>query len=186
MEKGNKPNKGEKQPMGTALRKEEIENIKKPKNPFIIKDEFKEDYYESGFPKEIKRSKHDLPISDRLFNARKFRKLSLQDVTDILEKRFEIKTRKTTIQGYEVDEDNLNHRYPSLHILYRICQIYNVNVDYIFGFSDEMERPSQDLFENLDNGIGVYIEGVKMTSKEIGLLKDNAKGIMALRPNPSK
>lgn len=179
MNEGNNNKKGGKQPMAqSALKKDE-----KLEKHFKVLDT--EKFYESGFPKDMKRKKFGLPISDRLRTARDYRKLSLKDVEVELGKVKDlgIKAIRSTIQGYEAPETNANHRYPSLYVIYNLCRIYNVNVDYIFGFSDEIERPTQELVDHLDKANKICVDGVPMTKEEIGMIKAYARKVMKLREN---
>jgi transcriptional regulator with XRE-family HTH domain len=174
MDKGNRPLKEEKQPMAqSALKNEDV----------FVKELDKNKYYESGFPKEMKRKKYGLTVSDRLKEARKRSGLSLSEVETELGKveNLGIKAIRSTIQGYEAPETNKNHRYPSIHILYNLCRIYNVNVDYIFGFSEEMSRPSEELFDHLDNATNVVVEGVVLEKEEIEFLKLHARRLIEHR-----
>ena len=176
MNEGNDNKKGGKQPMAQSA-------MKKEERPFKVLDT--EKFYESGFPKDMKRKKYGLPISDRLKEARYYAKLSLSQVETELGKVEDlgIKALRSTIQGYEAPEINKNHRYPSLYVLYNLCRIYNVNVDYIFGFSDEIERPSENLIDHLEKANKVVIDGVCLEHAEIEMIKAYSRKVLTLREN---
>jgi transcriptional regulator with XRE-family HTH domain len=176
MEKGNKPIKGGKEPMQSALT-----------NDPYVKELDPEKYHPSGFPKKMDRKKYGLTVSERLKIARKRKNLSLQQVANELEKidNLGIKATRSNIQGYEAEEDKVNHRYPSLYVFYNLCKIYDVNVDYILGFSDEMERPSENLIDHLDNSTNIMIDGEKMIKEEIEMLKVLAREMVNRRKSLS-
>jgi transcriptional regulator with XRE-family HTH domain len=95
----------------------------------------KDDYYKSGFAKELRRSKHNLPINERLKKARNAKGLTLAQVIVELEQRGE-KLGLSTLQGYEANETSLNHRYPSITALLALASLYECSTDYIFGLSN--------------------------------------------------
>lgn len=95
----------------------------------------KDDYYKSGFAKELRRSKHNLLINERLKKARNAKGLTLSQVIDKLELRGE-KIGLSTLQGYEANETSLNHRYPSITALLALASLYECSTDFIFGLSD--------------------------------------------------
>lgn len=139
----------------------------------------KKEFYSSGFPKEMNRNKFNLPINRKLKEARNKRGYSLARVVELLKNKG-IKTGVSTIQGYEVDESNINHRYPSLHMLMTLIDLYDCSVDFIFDYSDEFERSSHDLFDELNK-----IEKVNWKSKQIsagqrGLLLEKIDEIMTV------
>jgi len=136
------------------------------------------EYYKSGFPKEVKRNKHDLTINKRLREARNKRGYSLAKVVALL-KAQGIKTGVSTIQGYEAEEDNMNHRYPSLHMLLTLINLYDCSADFIFDRSTEIETPSKDLNILLLNGMAEW-KGQKITDGQKGLAIEKIKEIMAL------
>lgn len=139
----------------------------------------KKELYQSGFPKQMSRSKFDLPISRKLKAARKKRGYSLAKVVELLNDQG-YKTGVSTIHGYEQDEDNMNHRYPSLHILMMLIDLYNCSADYIFDFSDEFERSSHDLYDELEKIDKVNWKGEPITSGQRGLIKEKLNEIMNL------
>ena len=172
MNKGNRRIKGEKQPMAqSALKKDEGKLFK----------EFDTDkFYESGFPKDMKRKKYGLPISDRLKIARYHAGLSLSQVATELGKvpDLGIKALRSTIQGYEAPEINKNHRYPSLYVFYNLCKIYNVNVNYLMGFSENIENPTEDILDQLGLESTVYWKGKEITDGQKGLIREKIEEIM--------
>jgi transcriptional regulator with XRE-family HTH domain len=93
---------------------------------------------EQPFPKTISRNKYNLPINERLKRARQAKKWTLARTTEELEKRG-IKLGQSSIQGYEANENSLNHRYPSLLALYALSDLYNCSVDYILGLSPNLK-----------------------------------------------
>jgi transcriptional regulator with XRE-family HTH domain len=77
----------------------------------------------------------------------------------------------STLQGYEADENSLNHRYPSLSVLYDLALFYNVSLDYLFGISDKF-RPQQlsskttDIRDLVESRNPVMYNGVKLTKQQ--------------------
>jgi transcriptional regulator with XRE-family HTH domain len=116
---------------------------KKPKEENEMAQETIE-YYESGFPKVMNRNKFDLSVNGRLKEARNRRGYSLAKVKNLLALQG-TPTGRSTIQGYEADENNINHRYPSLHMLLQLAKLYDCSLDYIFGLSEIFEPPTNDL-----------------------------------------
>lgn len=173
MNEGNNNNKGGKQPMAqSAMKKDEV----------FIKELDKEKYYESGFPKKMNRKKYDLPISDRLKVARvKHANLSLAQVEKELGKvdNLGIKAIRSTIQGYEAPETNANHRYPSLYVFYNLCKIYNVNVNYLMGFSENINVPSEDIYDELHND-NIYWKGKALTDGQKALIIEKINDIVKI------
>lgn len=143
-----------------------------------VKDLARE-YYASGFPKVLVRGKYDMQISARLKEARTLRKYSLAQVRDALKKRG-IETGRSTIQGYEVDEDNANHRYPSLHMLLNIANVYDCSLDYVFGVSDEINRPTSDLRQMLLHNDTLNWNGKEISQEERAMICRKVEQIMAL------
>lgn len=135
--------------------------------------------YESGFPKVMNRGKYDLEVNKRMKEVRNRRGYSLAKVKNLLAVRG-IKTGVSTVQGYEAEEDNINHRYPSLNMLLNLCNLYDCSMDYLFGITDEMNRPSNDLRHSITTNDEVFWNGVKMTSGQKALLLEKADEIMAL------
>jgi transcriptional regulator with XRE-family HTH domain len=122
---------------------------KKPKEENEMAQETIE-YYESGFPKVMNRNKFDMTVNSRLKEARNRRGYSLAKVKNLLALQG-TPTGRSTIQGYEADENNINHRYPSLHMLLQLAKLYNCSLDYIFGLSDMFDQQTQQLNEYLEN-----------------------------------
>lgn len=126
-------------------------------------------YYESGFPKEVHRTKHNLMINERLKSARNHKGMSAQGVVDALKKKG-ISIGHSTLQGYEADEASLNHRYPSIIIIMELAKFYGCSIDYIFGLSDRL-KPYElgretDLRDLLDSRKPVGYKGVKLTKEQ--------------------
>jgi transcriptional regulator with XRE-family HTH domain len=170
MNEGNNNIKGDKQPMAQSA-------MKKDERPFKVLDTDK--FYESGFPKDMKRKKFGLPISDRLKEARNYSGLSLSQVETELGKVQDlgIKAIRSTIQGYEAPETNKNHRYPSLYVFYNLCKIYNVNVNYLMGFSDNITKPSEDIYDELNND-NIFWKGKKITNGQKALILEKIDEIV--------
>jgi transcriptional regulator with XRE-family HTH domain len=139
----------------------------------------REDYYESGFPKKIIRNKYDMVINKRLKEARTKKGFSLAKAVRELEARG-IKTGVSTIQGYEAEEDNANHRYPSLNMLLALANLYDCSMDFVFGLSDEVSRPSKDIAFQIENNQTVLWQGKEITSGQKAILTEKANEIMAL------
>jgi transcriptional regulator with XRE-family HTH domain len=99
----------------------------------------KNEFYNGGFPKHIQRNKHNLPINDRLKEARLNKGLSLTKAIQELSYRG-IKCGVSTLQGYEANENSLNHRYPSIPMLLALSDLYDCSTDFLFGISDRMKR----------------------------------------------
>lgn len=172
MNEGNNNKKGDLQPMAQSA-------MKKDERPFKVLDTDK--FYESGFPKDMKRKKFGLPISDRLKEARNYSGLSLSQVETELSKVKDlgIKAIRSTIQGYEAPETNKNHRYPSLYVFYNLCKIYNVNVNYLMGFSDNIAKPSEDISTQLENE-NIYWKGKAITDGQKALIFEKINEIMKI------
>ena len=154
-------------------------NNKKAKEEIEMSLPAEKEYYQSGFPKVMVRGKYNMLISSRLKEARTKRGYSLSDVKVLLSKKG-IETGRSTIQGYEVDEDNINHRYPSLHMLLQIANVYDCSLDYIFGVSNEMNRPTDNLNEYLLNNDKVCWRGKEISKEEKAMIARKIEQIMAL------
>jgi transcriptional regulator with XRE-family HTH domain len=137
------------------------------------------EYYESGFPKVMNRGKYDLQVNSRLKEARNRRGYSLAKAKNILALQG-VSTGRSTIQGYEADEDNINHRYPSLHMLLQLANMYDCSLDYIFGVSDEINRPTNDLQQLILNNDTLQWQGKKISNEEKAMICVKIKQIMAL------
>jgi transcriptional regulator with XRE-family HTH domain len=122
------------------------------------------------FPKNMTRNKYNLPLNERLKNARNRKGLSSAGVVQALKKKG-ISIGHSTLQGYEADENSLNHRYPSLSVLYDLATFYDVSLDYLFGISDKF-RPSHispkatDIRDLVESRNTVMYNGVKLTEKQ--------------------
>lgn len=125
-------------------------------------------YYKSGFPKKMERKKYGLAVNERLREARVKSGLSLRKASEKLkeihkeDKEFSVSS--STLQGYEADEKFDNHRYPPLNMLVHLASLYGCSMDYIFGFTDEIKRPTNDIFTQLYEGENVLWKGEPMTS----------------------
>ena len=133
--------------------------------------------YNSGFPKEISRNKYNLPINERLKIARNAKGLSSARVVAELKKEG-INIGHSTLQGYEADEASLNHRYPSLTSLIALSDFYGCSMDFLFGYTDKIERPRKrkikakiELKKEMDSGENLLWEGRKISEKQLKLIK---------------
>ena len=138
------------------------------------------DLYPSGFPKEVKRTKHDLILNKQLKKARNKRGYSLDKVATLLMEKKGIKTSKTTIQGYEAEENNMNHRYPSLFMLMALIDIYDCSADFLFDKHDEIERPSHDFHYELTKVEKVNWMGKTLTPAQKSMIIEKVNEIIAL------
>jgi len=132
------------------------------------------------FPSEqnMKRTKFDLPLNERLKTIRKRRNMSLTDVTKALAKSYGIKTATSTIQGYEASESNQNHRYPNAHVLLNLANLYNCSLDYIFGLTDEIELPTGDIYKHVVEKNVTLWKGKPMSDAQKMLLIEKGNTIM--------
>jgi transcriptional regulator with XRE-family HTH domain len=128
-------------------------------------------YYPNGFRKKIVRNKYDLPLNERLKSARNRKGLSSAGVVRALKKKG-VSIGHSTLQGYEADENSLNHRYPSLPVLIELATFYEVSFDYLFGISDKF-RPQHlplshnaDIKDILESRTAIMYNGVKLTKKK--------------------
>ena len=86
---------------------------------------------------------------------------------------------QSTLQGYEADEASLNHRYPSLTSLIALSEFYGCSMDYLFGYTDKIERPQSkikikkkiELKKEIDSGETILWDGRKLTEKQLSLIK---------------
>lgn len=132
------------------------------------------DFYRSGFPKEVQRNKHNLQVNERLKKARNFKEMSTARVVKELQKQG-ISIGHSTLQGYEANEASLNHRYPSLPVLYALSDFYDVSIDYLFGLTDTMERvtkriPKNDLKQEIKHNPLMNWNGRVLTEKQRELI----------------
>jgi transcriptional regulator with XRE-family HTH domain len=138
------------------------------------------EYYDSGFPKVMNRGKYDMQVNSRLKEARSRRGYSLAKVKNLLALQG-TPTGRSTIQGYEADEENINHRYPSLHMLLQLSKLYECSMDYIFGVSDIFEPPTNDLRHFLLNNCeALNWNGKEINKEEIAMICVKIEQIMAL------
>ena len=131
-------------------------------------------FYESGFRKEVRRSKYNLTINERLKAARNRKGLSAAGVVKALKKQG-ISIGHSTLQGYEADENSLNHRYPSLPVLVELAEFYGCSLDYLFGTSDKF-RPQllgtkdTDIRDLLESSKSTLYNGVKLNKEQKDLI----------------
>lgn len=135
--------------------------VAQQKNDDLEKEFYLDKHGNPTYPKDIKRAKYNMNINQRLKEARNKRGLSLAKAVKMLGVRG-VKTAVSTLQGYEADEDNINHRYPSLIMLLRLANLYNCSLDYLFGLTGELERPSNDLIDTLTQMESVQFRGKEM------------------------
>jgi transcriptional regulator with XRE-family HTH domain len=134
----------------------------------------KAEVYESGFPKQVNRTKHNLIINERLKAARNRKGLSAAGVVKKLAKKG-IKIGHSTLQGYEADEKSLNHRYPSIPVLLELAEFYGCSLDYLFGVTDRfkplsLESRETDIRDLLESRAQVAYNGHKLTKKQKDLV----------------
>ena len=126
-------------------------------------------YYKSGFPKQVSRGKLNLTLNGRLKAARNRTGLSSASVVKELAK-LGIAVGHSTIQGYEADENSLNHRYPSLSMLIVLAHFYGCSFDYLLGVSDKFQianlDPEIDLKDVLESECELDFNGTKLTRKQ--------------------
>lgn len=137
------------------------------------------EYYDSGFPKVMNRGKYNLCVNKRLGEARSRRGYSLAKVKNMLALQG-LPTGRSTIQGYEQDEDNINHRYPSLNMLLQLSNLYDCSLDYIFGVSDSFNRPTTDLKDFILDSDVLMWQGKQISKEEKQLIAKKIEQIMAL------
>lgn len=129
-----------------------------------------QEFYQSGFPKNPVRKKYNLKLNVRLKSARNRKGLSSASVVKELKKKG-ISIGHSSLQGYEADENSLNHRYPSLTVLMDLSNFYDCSLDYLLGFSDVFERnaPKEeeyDVFDLLESDKKVFYNGIKLTNSQ--------------------
>jgi transcriptional regulator with XRE-family HTH domain len=128
-------------------------------------------HYESGFPKQIIRNKYNLVLNERLKNARNRKGLTSSGVVRAL-KQQGVSIGHSTLQGYEADENSLNHRYPSLSVLMELANFYEVSYDYLFGISDKFTPQhlgighNADIRDIIESRTAIMYNGVKLTEKQ--------------------
>ena len=128
-------------------------------------------HYSNGFKKNIQRNKYNLSLNERLKNARNRKGLSSAGVVQALKKQG-VSIGHSTLQGYEADENSLNHRYPSLSVLMTLANFYEVSYDYLFGISDKFTprhlsvSHDADMKDVLESRTSVMYNGVKLTKNQ--------------------
>lgn len=148
------------------------------------------DSYRNSFPKsqKINRTKHNLPINERLKIVRNAKGMSSARVVAALQKKG-INIGHSSLQGYEANEASLNHRYPSLPTLIALSDFYGCSMDYLFGLTDKIERPrakkkiqpklEYDLEEILETEDFVFWSEKKINSKQRELISAQIEFILA-------
>ncbi len=139
----------------------------------------KEVQYKSGFPTELQK-KLNMPLSDRLREIRKSKKLSTRAVVRELKEKG-ISVGYTSLQGYEQPEGSMNHRYPSLPILVALSKFYDVSLDYLFGLTEKKQYGKQplkgeiyrDIKVLLNSGEQLLYDGVELSDKQLELIKSS-------------
>lgn len=134
--------------------------------------------YKSGFPTELQK-KLNMPLSDRLRQIRKSKKMSTRQVVQELKKQG-ISVGYTSLQGYEQKEGSMNHRYPSLPVLVALAKFYEVSLDYLFGFTEvpDTAKPLKaevyrDIKILLNSGENLYYDGMALSSKQLDLVQSS-------------
>jgi transcriptional regulator with XRE-family HTH domain len=107
-----------------------------------------QEFHQKKFPKIVTRNKYSLPINERLKTARNNKGYSVSRVIEELNK-MGMKCGQSTIQGYEANENSPHHRYPSLQMILALGHLYECSIDFLFGLTDHLHRPSNDLKEIL-------------------------------------
>lgn len=132
-------------------------------------------HYKSGFPKQIIRNKYNIVLNERLKNARNRKGLTSAGVVQALKKQG-VSIGHSTLQGYEADENSLNHRYPSLSVLMILANFYEVSYDYLLGISDKFTPThlgishNADIRDILESRNAIMYNGVKLTTEERKLM----------------
>ena len=134
---------------------------------------------EKVYPNNGKRNKYNLDINKRMKLVREKRGLTYRKVVAMLELRG-VKTGVSTIQGYEADENNANHRYPSPYMILQLAKLYNCSTDYFFGISNEIERQTLDIKEQLATYDKNYWNGQEITAGQKALLIEKGQEITTL------
>lgn len=134
---------------------------------------------EKVYPNNGKRNKYNLDINKRMKLVREKRGLTYRKVVAMLELRG-VKTGVSTIQGYEADENNANHRYPSPYMILQLAKLYDCSTDYFFGISNEIERQTLDIKEQLATYDKNYWNGQEITAGQKALLIEKGQEITTL------
>jgi transcriptional regulator with XRE-family HTH domain len=135
-------------------------------------------FHISGFPKEVSRNKYNLTINERLKKARNATGMSSASVVAEMKKQG-LPISQGSLQGYEAKETSLNHRYPSLTALIALSNFYGCSMDYLFGFTDKIERsnsktkikPKLELKNELDSSETILWNGRELSEKQLTLIK---------------
>jgi transcriptional regulator with XRE-family HTH domain len=142
-------------------------------------------HYSNGFKKNIQRSKHNLPLNERLKSARNRKGLSSAGVVRALKKKG-VSIGHSTLQGYEADENSLNHRYPSLMVLIELATFYEVSFDYLFGISDKFTPQhlsvshNTDVKDILESRTSIMYNGVKLNKQQRESMVKHLDKLLAL------
>lgn len=142
-------------------------------------------YYPTGFRKNIVRNKYDLLLNERLKKARNRKGLSSAGVVRALKKKG-VSIGHSTLQGYEADENSLNHRYPSLPVLIELASFYEVSFDYLFGISDKFTphhlaiSHNTDIKDVLESRTAIMYNGVKLTKEKRKALVEIIDSVLAI------
>src|SRR4051794_4114424 len=134
---------------------------------------------EKIYPNNGKRNKYNLDLNRRLKDVREKRGLSYRKVVALLELRG-VNTGVSTIQGYEANENNANHRYPSPYMILQLAKLYGCSTDYFFGLSDEIERQTLDIKDQLTMYEKNYWNGQEITAGQKALLLEKGQEIISL------
>jgi transcriptional regulator with XRE-family HTH domain len=134
---------------------------------------------EKVYPNNGKRNKYNLDLNQRLKDVREKRGLTYRKVVALLELNG-VKTGVSTIQGYEANENNVNHRYPSPYMILQLAKLYGCSTDYFFGLSDEIERQSLDIQTQLLIYNKNYWNGQEITAGQKALLLEKGQEIISL------
>lgn len=134
---------------------------------------------EKVYPNNGKRNKYNLNLNQRMKNVREKRGLTYRKVVAMLELRG-VKTGVSTIQGYEADENNANHRYPSPYMILQLAKLYNCSTDYFFGLTNEIERQTLDIKEQLLMYDQNLWNGQEITAGQKALLLEKGQEITTL------
>ena len=134
---------------------------------------------EKVYPNNGKRNKYNMDLNQRLKAVRDKRGYSIRKVVALLDLRG-VKTGVSTIQGYEADETTANHRYPSPYMLLQLAKLYECSMDYFFGITNEIERQTLDIKEQLLMYDKSYWNGEEITAGQKALLIEKGQEITSL------
>lgn len=141
-----------------------------------LKNELK---FKSSFPSPLQK-KLNMPLSDRLKDARTYRKMTARYVVQEL-KTQGISIGYNSLMGYEAKEGSMNHRYPSLPVLVALAKFYEVSLDYLFGFTDvrsyQVKPLKGDVYRDvkllLNSGEALAYDGEMLTPKQLELVRSS-------------